>query len=122
MWFTGNLFRGPLEAYNAQDKSMITVEVAADFTKIRAFQDNLLKDIEKEKEAINNRKNIRPLFKGPQEEPKPTPRIVQIPGPGTPTQRAKYNVPKVQIGGPKITKPTLTPTQKSIPPLKIKKP
>jgi mRNA-degrading endonuclease RelE of RelBE toxin-antitoxin system len=118
MWFTGNLFRGPLEAYNPHDKSMITVEVAADFVKIRKFQDDLLDKVKKEKELSQQRRAKLPFIAKPEEKTEPTPRIIQIPGQtGVPTQKAKPT-PKVQIGKP--AKPTLTPTQKPIPPIKTK--
>ena len=79
-WFTGNLFRTAPPLYNAQDKSMINVEVAANFNKIKKFQEDLISNTEKENKVVQNQKNITPLFKGAQEEPKPIPRIIEIPG------------------------------------------
>jgi hypothetical protein len=58
MWLTGNFFIGPLPSYNAADKDMVTVEVAADFAKIKQFQDQLIKQNKEEKQ-----KNIINLFK-----------------------------------------------------------
>lgn len=84
MWMTGNFFRGPLEAYNAQgDKSMISVEVQADFNKIRKFQDDLIKNIKDKKEQEQKRKNIVQLFRDPenqasQEYEKETPKIKPV--------------------------------------------
>lgn len=122
MWFTENLFRGPLEAYNARDKSMINVEVAADFPAIIALQDKMLANDEKKK----NKKNITPLFKGKQEIPVEPKRIIQVPGPIpiAPKEKLKPKAPlakKVPIANTQkpvvkpTLKPTLTPTQKVIP-------
>lgn len=52
MWMTGTFFRGPLEAYNPNDKGMLNVEVSADFNKIRKFQDDLVKKTKGKKTAI----------------------------------------------------------------------
>jgi hypothetical protein len=45
MWFTGTLFFGPLESYNRSDKGMVNVEVAADFNKIKKYQEGLISQI-----------------------------------------------------------------------------
>ena len=58
MWFTGRFFNMKPQKYNASDKGMINVEVAADFSKIKKFQKEL---IEKSKE--NKKPSIVPLFK-----------------------------------------------------------
>jgi hypothetical protein len=67
MYFTGNFFRGPLEAYTPNDKSMISVEVAADFGKIKKFQDDFIKRIKDKEKRDQKRKNIVKLFKEPEQ-------------------------------------------------------
>ena len=70
MWITGNLFRGPLEAYNSNgDKGMVNIEVQADFNKIKTYQDNLIANIKDKKEQEQKRKNIVHLFKQTGERP-----------------------------------------------------
>ena len=67
VWLTGNLFRGPLEAYNPNDKSMVSVEIAANFNDIINYQNAILKDIE------NNKKKLVQIPAQPQaQEPMPT--------------------------------------------------
>lgn len=78
MWLTGNFFRGPLEAYNANgDESMVNVEIQANFNSIRKYQDELIASIKDKKEQEQKRKNIVHLFKQtgerPIEEPSPNP-------------------------------------------------
>ena len=50
MWMTGVFFYGPLEAYNKADKGMLNVEIAADFNKIRKFQQELVNKQNSEEE------------------------------------------------------------------------
>lgn len=69
MWFTGIFFRGPLEAYNPDDKSMVNVEFAADFNKIRKFQDDMVNQAQGQAEREKKRKNIINLFKDTGERP-----------------------------------------------------
>jgi hypothetical protein len=59
MWFTGTFFYGPLEAYNRADKGMLNVELAADFNKIKKFQDTLVKQAKSEEEAKKNASMIK---------------------------------------------------------------
>jgi len=61
MWMTGTFFYGPLESYNRADKGMLNVELAADFNKIRKFQQDLVKQektAEKAKEKAGMIKKI----------------------------------------------------------------
>lgn len=70
MWATGNFFRGPLEAYNPSgDGGMINIEIQANFDEIRKFQDNLLSNIQNDKEREQKRKNIVQLFRQTGERP-----------------------------------------------------
>jgi len=70
MWLTGNFFRGPLEAYNANgDAGMVSVETQADFNSIRKYQDELIANIQDKKEQEQKRKNIVHLFKQTGERP-----------------------------------------------------
>lgn len=57
MWLTGTFFYGPLEAYNRTDKGMLNVELAADFTKIKKFQDDLVAK-EKKNDAAKKQASI----------------------------------------------------------------
>ena len=105
MWMTGKFFSIPPKNYNAADKGMVNIEVAADFDKIQKFQSELIKNM-----GIEGRPkpNIIPLFKEPEQvinpeqqtdaikEPKPkkakgtiTP-IKTIP---TPSSRVKKTIP-----------------------------
>lgn len=80
MWFTGNFFRGPLEAYNdAGDKSMINVEIKANFPEIIKYQDDYISSINNKKEQEQKRKNIVHFFKQNGERPVEQP----ISNPGT---------------------------------------
>jgi hypothetical protein len=54
MWLTGTLFYGPLEAYSRADRGMVNVEVAADFNKIKKYQQELLQQT-KDEEARNKK-------------------------------------------------------------------
>ena len=65
MWFTNRLFSIPPKNYNASDKGMVNVEVAADFGKIAQFQQELAKNMEKQ---ARPKPNIVPLFKEPPPE------------------------------------------------------
>lgn len=70
IWFTGNFFRGPLEAYNsAGDASMVNIEVQANFDEIIKFQDQVIAGINNSKERDQKRKNIVHLFKQTGERP-----------------------------------------------------
>ena len=70
MWFTGNFFRGPLEAYNPSgDKSMVNIEVQANFNEIISFQDNYIKNMADKEQQLQKRKNIVHLFKNTGERP-----------------------------------------------------
>jgi len=66
MFLTGNYFHGPMPNYNPNDKGMISIEVAIDFAKAKAYQDELVKQA-KEKENI--KKPIVPLFKAQEQQP-----------------------------------------------------
>jgi len=69
-WFTGNFFRGPLEAYNLNgDKGMVNIEAQADFNKIHSYQDALIANIKDKKDQDQKRKNIVHLFKQNGERP-----------------------------------------------------
>ena len=58
MWLTGNFFRGPLEAYNANgDAGMVSVEIQANFNTIRKYQDDLIANIQDKKAQEQKRKN-----------------------------------------------------------------
>lgn len=65
MWMTGVLFYGPLEAYNKSDKGMVNVEVAADFNKIRKYQQDLVKQIKDEERRKKKEEEIVKLPKIP---------------------------------------------------------
>ena len=70
IWFSGNFFRGPLEAYNTNgDAGMSNVEVHADFNQIHKYQDELIASINNKKEQEQKRKNIVKLFKDTGERP-----------------------------------------------------
>lgn len=69
MWFTGKFFSIPPRNYNAADKGMVNVEVAANFPEIQRFQIELQANAEKEAKP---KPNIIPLFKTPEEEPEKT--------------------------------------------------
>ena len=71
MWFTGNFFRGPIEKYNKNDKGMVTVNIAADFSNIRKFQDELFK--KKRQEKLAQQKQVADNFKRTNERPLETP-------------------------------------------------
>lgn len=97
LWMTGTFFYGPLEAYNRADKGMLNVELAADFNKIKKFQDDLVK---KEKTAEKAKEKASMIKKiGFPEKPLDKTRSGQQPV--QPIQ--KTNVVPVN---PAITKPT----------------
>lgn len=63
-WITDNFFRGPLEGFNhSGDKSMINIEVKADFPSIIKFQDDFIKKMKSKQEQEKKKKNIVQLFK-----------------------------------------------------------
>lgn len=64
MWFTNRLFSIAPKNYNAADKGMVNVEVAADFAKIKRFQAELTKTMATQKKP---KPNIIPLFKEPEQ-------------------------------------------------------
>lgn len=75
MWFTGKFFSIPPKNYNAADKGMVNVEVAANFKEIKKYQAQFAKDMQKQQKP---KPNIIPLFKEPEidqtdavTEPKP---------------------------------------------------
>lgn len=79
IWFTGNFFRGPLEAYNAGgDASMVNIEIQANFNEIISFQDNFINQMKDKEQQLNKRKNIVHLFKNTGERPVEKP--VENPG------------------------------------------
>jgi len=65
MWFTGNFFSVPPKNYNAADKGMVNVEVAANFPEIKKFQIDLAN---KAKEQQKPKPNIKALFKEPEQQ------------------------------------------------------
>lgn len=70
MWFTGNFFRGPLEAYNAAgDAHMVNIEVQANFVEIRKYQDEFIASIQDKQARMQKQKNIVNLFKNTGERP-----------------------------------------------------
>ncbi len=70
MFFTGNFFRGPLEAYNsAGDAGMVNIEIQADFNEIIAFQEKYIQNMSDQQAQIEKRKNIVHLFKNTGERP-----------------------------------------------------
>ena len=74
MFMTNRYFHGPMPGYNPNDKGMTSIEVSINFSKAKAYQDNLqaqLKDKEKQKTA----KPIKPLFKKPNGKPGIGPKI-----------------------------------------------
>jgi hypothetical protein len=75
MWFTGNMFSVPPKNYNAADKNLVSIEIAADFPAIKKYQDDLIKNA-----AQNQRPkpNIVKLFKEPEVQ-------AQVPAPTTGT-------------------------------------
>lgn len=79
MWFTGKFFDVPPKHYNAADKGMVNVEVAADFSKIRKFQ---LQLVNKMKQQTKPKPQIVSLFKEPenknlQQEPEQTDAVTE---------------------------------------------
>lgn len=64
MWFTGGFFSIPPNNYNAADKGMVNVEVAANFPAIVKFQKELA---EKAKQQERPKPNIKALFKEPEQ-------------------------------------------------------
>ena len=68
MWFTGRYFRGPLESYDNHDKGMMSIEISADFSKIRKFQDQMIKKTDSQRAEDGKKKNIVNLFKNPEDE------------------------------------------------------
>ena len=68
MWFTGNFFKASPDGYNARDKGMTQIEIAADFAKINKFQNDLINSIKNKEERDNQRKNIVKLFKEPEKD------------------------------------------------------
>lgn len=70
IWFTDNFFRGPLEGYNhSGDKSMINIEIKANFPSIIKFQDDYIKNMKSKQAQDKKRKNIVQLFKQEQQPP-----------------------------------------------------
>lgn len=92
MWFTGSFFSVPPKNYNAADKGMVNVEVAANFPAIKKFQKELA---EKARQQERPKPNIKALFKTPEQpvaepeqtdavtEPKPKGTIAPIAPKGT---------------------------------------
>ena len=70
MWFTGAFFSIPPKNYNAADKGMVNVEVAADFNEIAKFQNELAANMEKQAKP---KPNIVSLFKQPEQNKAPEP-------------------------------------------------
>ncbi len=64
MWFTGKFFSIPPKHYNASDKGMVNIEVAADFGKIKKFQAQLALSMKKKERP---KPNIVSLFKEPEQ-------------------------------------------------------
>lgn len=70
IFFTGNFFRGPLEAYNSGgDDGMINIEAQADFNKIIKYQDDFIANMKDQRSQEQKRKNIVHLFKQTGERP-----------------------------------------------------
>lgn len=93
MWFTGKFFDVPPKHYNAADKGMVNVEVAADFAKIKQFQLQLSKQM---KQQTKPKPQIVSLFKEPenknlQPEPEQTDAVTE-PKPKTPKSKLKGTV------------------------------
>jgi hypothetical protein len=53
MWFTGNYFQAPLSGYNPNDKGLINIVSSANFDEIKRFQEELIKQQEKEGERTS---------------------------------------------------------------------
>lgn len=68
MWFTGKFFSIPPKNYNAADKGMVNIEVAANFAEIQKFQKDL---VEKSKQQEKPKPNIKALFKEPEQIEQP---------------------------------------------------
>lgn len=93
MWFTGKFFDVPPKHYNAADKGMVNVEVAADFAKIKQFQLQLANQM---KQQTKPKPQIVSLFKEPenknlQPEPEQTDAVTE-PKPKTPKSTLKGTV------------------------------
>lgn len=67
MWMTGNFFRTPPQLYNKNDKGMTNILIAADFDKIRKFQDNYF--AQKGKDNLKNKKKTVDTFNQTGERP-----------------------------------------------------
>lgn len=76
MWFTNKFFDIPPKHYNAADKGMVNVEVAADFSKIKKFQKDLVTKLKKQEKP---KPNIIPLFREPEkiQEPEQTDAVTE---------------------------------------------
>lgn len=101
MWFTGKFYSIPPKHYNAADKGMVNVEVAANFSEIKKFQQDLMA-----KAQTDNRPKpqivslFKPVEVKPTEpqgtipttpvEPEPIPRYI----PKRPYKRSNPNVPR----------------------------
>ncbi len=93
MWFTGKFFDVPPKHYNATDKGMVNVEVAADFTEIKQFQLQLANQMKKQAKP---KPQIVSLFKEPenknlQPEPEQTDAVTE-PKPKAPKSTLKSTV------------------------------
>lgn len=69
MWLTGNLFQGPLNGYNPNDKGMLTVEVSTDLNKIKNFQEELFKKQKEDGEEQDKLKRFKESGERPLEQP-----------------------------------------------------
>ena len=114
MFFTGKFFSIPPKNYNAADKGMVNVEVAADFKKIAEFQATLMKN-----NGVEGRPkpNIIPLFKEPENQiPNPEQQTDAV----TEPKKVKGTIaPKKTISNSPVLKKVATPLIK--PKLKTKK-
>lgn len=95
MWFTGSFFSIPPQNYNAADKGMVNVEVAANFPEIQKFQRELLA---KAKQQEKPKPNIKALFKEPEQ-----PQVQE------PEQTDAVTEPKPKTKGTVAPKKTLPP-------------
>lgn len=113
MWMTGNFFWTAPPAYKSTDKGMLNVEVAADFNKIRKFQQDLVKQqqtAEKSKEMASKIHKIEPPKERPLDQTRsgqqPIQPIVKPTGSIAPLKTIGTKN-KVTPVNPKITKPNL---------------
>jgi len=95
MWFTGKFYNIPPKHYNAADRGMVNVEVAANFPEIKKFQKNL---IDQMKSQQRPRPQIVPLFKPVEIEPQNTepvePETIDKYVPKRPYKKSNPNVPR----------------------------